>query len=282
MSTKLNLGLMALLSLSPCGLTPARADSLADQGREIYKNHRSAVVTVQVVIKNKLSMMGMGGRSSESKQDVTGTVIDPSGLTVLSLSATDPGSMLQNLMSGLSDEDSKIKMESELSDIKILMEDGTEVPAEVVLRDKDLDLAFVRPKTKPATPMAALDFRQSATAELLDQVITLNRLGEAAGRAYSVSVERIGAIVRKPRLFYIPDSTATATSLGSPAFLPDGKVLGLVVMRAVKGDGGGGLFGGLQGGNMTAIIVPAEKIQKGAEQAPQPKESSKSEGKEEK
>ena len=41
-------------------------------------------------------------------------------------------------------------METEVNDIKILLEDGAEVPAEIVLRDKDLDLAFIRPKAKPA------------------------------------------------------------------------------------------------------------------------------------
>ena len=74
-------------------------------------------------------------------------------------------------------------MESELSDVKIVLDDGTEVPAEVVLRDKDNDLAFIRPKTKPAAPMAALDLANSGKADILDQVISLTRLGSAAGRA---------------------------------------------------------------------------------------------------
>jgi len=42
-------------------------------------------VTVQLVLKSKMSMPGFGGRSNESKQDATGTMIDPSGLTVLAL-----------------------------------------------------------------------------------------------------------------------------------------------------------------------------------------------------
>src|SRR5690348_15910671 len=76
------------------------ADELAAQGRAIFKQHQHAVVTVQLVLKSKFSMAGMGGQSSESRQDVTGTVLDPSGLTVLSLSATDPAQMLQGFMSG--------------------------------------------------------------------------------------------------------------------------------------------------------------------------------------
>src|SRR5689334_321172 len=85
------------------------ADDLADKGRAIFKQHQHSVVTVQLVLKSKFSMAGRGAESNESRQDVTGTVVDPLGLTVLSLSATDPGQMLQAMMSGGTDEESKFK-----------------------------------------------------------------------------------------------------------------------------------------------------------------------------
>jgi hypothetical protein len=255
--------LCAVLTAPPL----ASADDLGDKGRAIFNKNRLSIVTVQLVLKSKMSMPGMGGQSNESRQDATGTVLDPSGLTVLSLSATDPGQLLQSMMGG-GDEDSKFKMETELTDVKLLLEDGTEVPAEVVLRDKDLDLAFVRPKTKLAAPMAAIDMTKPGKAEIMDEVITLNRLGKAAGRAYAASVERISAIVQKPRLFYVPDGNMTSTTLGSPAFTLDGKPLGLFVMRTTKSSGGGmGMFN-FKPDNMTSIIVPADDILKAAKQVP--------------
>src|SRR4051812_16732880 len=127
------------------------SDELADKGRAIFKQNQHAVVTVQIVLKSKFSMAGRGAEANESRQDVTGTLVDPSGLTVLSLSATDPGQMMQSMLSGSGDEDAKFKMETELGDVKILLDDGTELPSEVVLRDRDLDLAFIRPKTKPSS-----------------------------------------------------------------------------------------------------------------------------------
>jgi len=251
---------------------PCRADELTDKGRAIFKEHQHSVVTVQIVVKSKFSVGGMGGQSNESRQDVTGSVVDPSGLTVVSLSATDPAQMMQSMFSGMSDEDMKFKMDTELSDLKILLEDGTEVPAEVVLRDKDKDLAFIRPKAKLSTPLRALDLTRSSKAEVLDQVIALNRLGNAAGRAYAASVERISAVVERPRLFYVPETSMTTTTLGAPAFTLDGKLLGLFVMRSLRGGGGGGggLFGALsmQAQSMTAIIVPAEDILKAVKQVP--------------
>ena len=251
--------LAAALALASLTL-PAQAEELAVKGREIFKQHQQAVVTVQAVLK-----ISRGGRSSENRQELTGTVMDASGLTVLALSACDPSEMYQRMMTEQGYQD---KLETEVTDLKILLADGAELPAEIVLRDKDLDLAFIRPKTKPATPMAAVDFTKSAPALLLDQVITLNRLNSAAGRAYSASVERISAVIQKPRTFYIPDSTMTATTLGSPAFGLDGNLVGVMVMRAVSSKGGGGR--GMRD-NMTSIILPAEDILKGAKQAPEAK-----------
>jgi hypothetical protein len=251
---------------------PSGADELTEKGRSIFKQHQHSVVTVQIVVKSKFSMGGMGGQSNESRQDVTGSVVDPSGLTVVSLSATDPGQVMQNMLSGMSDEDMKLKMDTELSDLKILLEDGTEVPAEVVLRDKDKDLAFIRPKAKLTTMLSALDLTKTAKAEVLDQVIALNRLGNAAGRAYAASVERISAVVERPRLFYVPETSMTTTTLGAPAFTVDGKLLGLFVMRSLRGGGGGGagLLGmlGMQAQSMTAIILPADDILKAVKQVP--------------
>jgi hypothetical protein len=254
--------LLAVALLLAGAVTHSRADELAEKGREIFKKYQHAVVTVQVVI--KISYPG-AARSGESRQDLTGTVLDPSGLTVLALSACDPSDMYQRMMS---EEAAKTKLDVEVTDIKILLDDGTEVPSEIVLRDKDLDLAFIRPKTKPASPIAAVDLTQSAPVQVLDQVITLNRLNSAAGRAYAASVERINAVIQKPRTFYIPDSSMTATTLGSPAFTLDGKVVGVFVMRAISAKGGASR--GFRD-SMTTIILPVEDIAKAAKQAPEAK-----------
>ena len=244
--------LMLLGSLTP----PVHADELADKGRAIFTKNQHAVVTVSIVLKLTYSSGGQSAPPQESKQEATGTVIDPAGLTVLALSACDPADMYQRM-------DSRYKIETEVSDLKIMLADGTEIPSEIVLRDKDLDLAYIRPKTKPASPMTAVDFTKAAAAQVLDQVVALNRLGSAASRAHSVSVERISAVVQKPRTFYIPDSTMSATAMGSPAFLMNGDLLGLFVMRAVSSTGGRA--------NLTAIILPADDVLKGAKQAPEAK-----------
>jgi S1-C subfamily serine protease len=248
---------MAALLLATVAL-PAHADELGEKGREIFKKNQHAVVTVQEVLKVS---SGGSSRTMEGKQDLTGTVIDPSGLVVLALSACDPAELYQRAMG---EDYARNRVETEISDLKVLLDDGTELPAEVVLRDKDLDLAFIRPKTKPANPMAAVDLSKTSPAQVLDQVVTLNRLNSAAGRAYAASVERISAVIQKPRTFYIPDSTVTATSLGSPAFALDGNLVGVVVMRAMSARGGNTR-------STASIILPAKDIAEAAKQAPEAK-----------
>ena len=262
MHCKLHLSVLVAASLFASAAASVHADEQAEKGRQIFNTHRHAVVTVQEVLKVSA---GGGGHANETKQDLTGTVIDPSGLTVLSLSACDPSEMVQRMMG---EEYARSRVETEISDMKILLDDGTELPAEIVLRDNDLDLAFVRPKTKPASPMAAVDLSKSSPVQVLDQVVTLNRLNSAAGRAYAASVERISAVIQKPRTFYIPDSTMTSTAMGSPAFAYDGKVVGVVVMRTVSARGGATRN---VRDSVASIILPAEDIAKAAKQAPEAK-----------
>ena len=106
-----NFILLALV-LGLAGLAdPCPADELAKKGRDIFNKNQHAVVTVQEVL--KMTYSGTG-RSSENRQDLTGTVVDPSGLTVLALSACDPSEMYQRMMA----EQSPVKLDIEVTDLK--------------------------------------------------------------------------------------------------------------------------------------------------------------------
>lgn len=213
----------------------------------------------------------------ESKQQASGLVIDPSGLVVLSLFATDPSGLMSSIMSSMGEMGDKFKMESSLSDVKILLEDGKELPAQIVLRDKDLDLAYVRPTEKPAQPLPFVDLNATGALEVLDQFVALRRLGKVAQRACSVELNRIQATVRKPRLLYVPTGGLQGgLEPGAAVFTLDGKFVGIVVLRMISGEGGGGLFSmmGSMDENMMPVVIPAADILEGAKQAPQeaPKE----------
>lgn len=251
---------LALAALTLGAALPVVAQTtVEDQARAVYESHKSAVVTVQVVIKIKYS-----GQERENKTDVTGTVMNPDGLTVVSLSATDPTALMKTLMPANDDFD----VSSEIGDVKILLEDNSEVPAQIVLRDADLDLAYILPLAKPEKPMPFVDFSDVGTPQIMEQIIALNRLGKVANRVHAASFERISAIVQKPRTFYIAGSDPTQSTQGSPCFTLDGKITGIFVMRAIGGATGGGsrMFG--SNDSVMAILLPASDILEGAQQAP--------------
>jgi len=257
--------LAAVLAMAMLAPWVAWADEDAAKARAILEKNKLAVATVKLVVKQKFSMFGMGSEENESKMDITGTVIGPDGLIVVALSSTDPMAIYRSMMPSMLDEG--LQMDSELSDVKILAEDGSEIPAQVILRDNDLDLAFVRPKEKPVQPWPHIDLRNDAKPELLDKLVALNRLGKAANRAYSLSYEWVEAIVDKPRTFYVPGTQITNSTQGSPVFSLDGKIVGVIVIRAIKdSDSGGGLFG--MSDAVTPIILPAADILEGVQQAP--------------
>jgi len=251
----------------------ARADDAAKAGRDVLAKSQGAVVTVKLAIKQSMSMGGRDSKS-ESKTDTTGTVIDPSGLTVVSLATTDPGSMVKDAyaraIASRGGDMSQFKFESELSDVKIVLADGTEIPADVVLRDKDLDLAYLRPSDKPAKPLPFIDLKRDAKAQILDEVIVVNRLNQAANRAPAISVGRIEAIVDKPRTFYLLGGSMWGYSLGAPVFSLDGKLVGILFLRSAKSQGdqsSGFMFSNLNQLGMMPIILPAADIVDGARQA---------------
>lgn len=250
----------ALLLTATLAVSGAWANDDAVQGRAVQARHKAAVVTVQMVVKVTWSMGG-NSNQNESKVETTGTVIGADGLTVLALSSTDPSSISKTM-------GSDFKMDAELSDIKLLLEDDSEVPAEVVIRDVELDLAFVRPVEKVKMDLAFVDLNDSGDVELLDRVVTINRLGRVANRVYSASFEYIDAVVEKPRRYYIPGNDPTSTSAGCPTFRLDGKIVGVFVLRAISAEAGNAG----RRDNVMPIILPAADILEGVAQVPPYKE----------
>ena len=241
--------------------------------REMIKKWQDAIVNVRVVLKVRMSMSGREMNSSDESVDTVGTVIDPSGLTVLSLSALNPGAMMNKLMSsaGGGNGQDQIGITSEPTDVKIRMADGREVAARIVLRDEDLDLAFLRPTVAPDKPLTAVNLSDGGKPAMLDEVVVLSRLGRVGGWTPSASVHNIGAVIEKPRTFYVLGGATGGT--GTPAFLPNGRIVGLLTMRQVDPGRASmmSMMGGTEGLGLLAVILPAADVLEIASQAPPPK-----------
>jgi hypothetical protein len=246
------------------------ADSLKSRAKELLKTHQDAVVHVKIALKQTMSFAGQELPGQDTQVEVTGTIIDPSGLVVVSDSEIDPMSFMMGMMGGMMgglDGGGGIDSKSDVTDVKIVLKDGKEVPARLVLRDKDLDLAFVAPQPKdmklPHIALAA-----SKAPDLFDDLLVVRRLDRSLDRQPAIGLARVSAIVQKPRTFYVVDSAGSADQLGCPVFDRQGKAIGITVRRRGPASSGGGL-GGLASmiGGMGAVVLPSEDVKEVAEQA---------------
>lgn len=244
----------------------AQDDRIA--AREIVKRYQNAIVNVRVVLKMRMSMGGREMQSTDESVETVGTLIDTSGLTVLSLSSLNPGAMMSKIIGGMAGGQNRVDLGSEPTDLKIRFPDGREVAAKIVLRDEDLDLAFIRTVTKPDNPVVAIDLSDAARPALLDSVVVLSRLGRVGGWTPAAAFQTIGAIIEKPRTFYVIQNAA-AGGMGTPAFTPSGKVVGLLTMRSVQAGRVGmlSMMGGPENLGLLPVILPASDVLEIAKQA---------------
>jgi len=149
--------------------------------------------------------------------EANGTVITPEGLTVVSNASIDPTAALARM---------GMKADISTADVKIVTADGTEHEAELVLTDKDLDLAFIRPKGPVKLP--CLELKKAAEPALLDTLVGITRLGRKANREPGVALSEVLSVIKKPRTRY---ASSGQIFQGCPVFTAKGEVLGLALVQ---------------------------------------------------
>lgn len=233
----------------------------AAECRKICKANEDAVVILQLVLETTSSYEGTSEKEQQ-KITATGTVLDPSGLVVASLTEVNPSEMYNRFY----EEDSEFQTSSKVVDAKIRLADGTEIPADFVLRDQDLDLAFLKPKKPVTKPLAYINLADSQSPDLLDELIVLCRLGTSAGKLVGATVDRVRAVITKPRTFYVLNSSVHS-SVGGPAFTPEGKLAGITLIRyAASKSFDRGSRGGMDE-VMSLVVLPCSTLSTIAEQA---------------
>lgn len=243
-------------------LLAARAaeDPLAVATRKVFEQHQNCVIWVSVVA--KVSFTSGDGRplpgnipDREQKYEANGTILDPSGLTVAALSTIDPSKEISGREFGSGSGRFTLEANTILKEVRLVMPDGTEVPGDVVMKDADLDLAFIRPRADApelkGVTFAPLDLTKSAEAAIADEVVTVARMDEVMNRQPAVQRGQIVALTRKPRTFL----RAGGMTPGCPTFTLDGRIIGLSVNRSLKDKRPG------------MVLLPAADVLEIAEQA---------------
>lgn len=236
--------------------------------REVVSRVGDALVTVSGTLKLRMTR---GGQAAPATPDqavrAPATVIDPSGLTVVVLSAIDPGTTMNKTVAFMV---SNSKMTTELADVKIRLADGKELPARVVLRDSDLDLLFIRPATAPAEPMVAATATAGPVAPF-DPVVVVHRGGDLTAWKPVAALGAVQAVIDKPRTFYMIGTAMTGSPIGATVFDLKGQFAGMVTLRVTE-DSKNNALNGLQGTGLETfglipVVVPASEIREIAKQA---------------
>lgn len=251
---------LALALLAVAAPAISQDAELRSAGRDALERIGPAVVTVEVVAEVKMSY---GGREQqqEQKTETLGVAVDPSGIVVTALSSVDPTKMWEKMSRPGTDMEFSVTVKT----MKYILADNTEVPAQLVMRDSDLDLAFLRPMTPVASPMVAIDLKAETEPEILSQAFCVARMGRIARRTHVAMTGEIQGIVRKPRPYYIPSAELASGGTGVPVFAADGKLYGLIFLHSLPG----GRANGDESDEMVApVIVPAADIRLALEQIP--------------
>lgn len=216
---------LVLLAFSPQAFAVSDAEAAA--GRALVKSYADTVIGVELVVTLKYTVNERSMPSREDKREVNGTVISPTGLTVTSLAAIDPRSTIP------AGANMRIE-EPDFKEVKLRLADNTEVPARVVLKDADLDLAFIAPDGAGAAAdrqFAHVKLEDAAEAAVLGAYYDVSRAPKALQRTPTVRLINMSGIVEKPRrLFLLADY-----SPGCPVFDAGGRILGVSVRHIVNG-----------------------------------------------
>jgi hypothetical protein len=114
----------ATLSLATAGLGDER------QARgERSCSRAEAVVTVQLVVKRRYVVQGREQGSADQKIEIAGTTLQADGLTVISDFTSNPAGLFSS-----EDREGAPKVDTDTTDVKIVLKDGREIPSRFVLR----------------------------------------------------------------------------------------------------------------------------------------------------
>ena len=260
------IGFALVTALLQSGAPAAQAgDATAFQ--KILKERSDALVTVKLMLDLKGGFVGPSGQKVE--QEATAVIIDSSGLVLAS--STELGGMppaLQRMMSQMGAE-----MSITPSDIKVLIGDDTEgLEAEIIARDSELDLAWVKIKEPGEKTFTALDLSKSTDPKLGQRLIAVRRMEKYFDRTPVVQQVRVAGITTKPRRMFLP-SEGIGEGFCVPVYTTDGVLVGLTALQIPDLDlsAGNPMAAASQMSNLQSMaggfILPAVEIVKATERA---------------
>ena len=233
----------------------AASGPLKEKANALLTQYKDSTLFVSAVVSIEVTAGDMPTQKEEKKMEVIGTVINKDGLIVAPLSTLDAAATMDGRTVNTPKGPLKLSAKSDIKEVKIIMPDGSEADAKVVLKDVDLDLVFIKPDKK-ADNFTPINTADSAPIALLDDVIVLGRLGKDLNREAMIITGEVISVVKKPRVF----GKIAAPATGMPVFNDQGKFIGIGINRlSSKGATDGNVAG-------SAVLLPAADLLESASQ----------------
>lgn len=260
MNMNIRIPVLCLLGIAST-LVAGAADTPAEAtARVLHRTLADAVVIVRATVTVTVTPGDQPAQTRDRTFEQLGTVVSAEGRVLLSATSLDPAAVMDGRSVNTPAGPMKISATSQVKEAFIVLADGTEIPAKVLLSDKDLNIAVVAPVAPASTAFVAVDTASSATVEPVDQVVVLGRMEKSFNRCAKVEVDSVAAVVSKPR----PLVSIHVSSPGCPVFNAAGKFVGLTSAKVV---GAGDSDGEAMSVGMEPVVIPAESIQKFLAQA---------------
>ncbi len=213
----------------PAGAAAPISEMPADQARALLAAKQDAIVTLRGTVK---FTDGSNPRVLEENIECVATVVDAAGFAVCGSAGRAVNRKYQ---------------EQRLS---YVLNDGTEVPARIVLQDDDIALTVLAPAPAAGAKPPALPYlplKAGTRAELFDDVLVISRLSRGLHYTLTADTSKITGALAQPHPFYLADGNAGGRNvLGAPAFLADGRLLGVLAMTPQTGRPRARIAGALQ------------------------------------
>ena len=135
---------------------------LKEKALALAAAHKDSVLFLSAVVEIELTFGDNPVKKEERKLELIGTIIGADGLTVVPLSTLDVASTIDGRTVNSGQGQVKISAKGTTKEVKILMPDGSEVPAKVAFKDPDIDLAFIRPENPASVKLTPVQTANSA------------------------------------------------------------------------------------------------------------------------
>ena len=225
-----------------------------------------AYVSVRVLLKTEFTGGG-ATRDADSRTEMSGIIVDKSGLIMLSTSALNPNKFFNDLFGGAGDEGGD-DVRSVPSDFKVVFNgEEKEYSAFLAATDSKLNLAFLQVEKLEGKPLTPVTFGSVNSLTVGQRVAAVSRLSKGFDYAPYFSTGRISGVIAKPRKAYLLDGLGAG--IGVPIYDMNGEVLGISALIAsglrsdLSGDGAGMAMQMMGAGGSSPLrmfVVPAQTV----------------------